>query len=373
MRIAIVSEPYLPVPPPKYGGTERVIDALIKGLMEEGHDVTLLAPGDSQVNCRLIPICPTHLRFGMTKEEHAKLERRVRVIHAKTKRLLRDLLPNIDIIHSHGFDLIDFQDFPSLTTLHGAFVFSKLRYFERRSGLFYTTVSENQQEAFPDLQYVGVCYNGLNPADFPFVEKPDNYLCFVGRFDEEKRPHLAIELALKLGIQIKLGGKLDFQGAEYFEQQIKPYFGNPLVEYLGELDFAAKIDLVSHARANLHPTGFREPFGLTVLESAYCGTPTLAIARGSMPELIEDGRTGLLVEDFVEGYHQVDRLFALDRRYIWQRTRNLFNYRTMAHQYEIAYQKVIDIFAQRRSISKKALEEMQVIRSILKGAWAKND
>lgn len=365
----MVAEPYVSVPPLKYGGTERVIYYLTKGLVESGHEVTLLAPGDSKVPCKLIPVCDEHTSFGKDAEENAKIEKHVALIHRKMKKILNDILPSIDIIHSHTLDLTDFQDFPNITTLHGPFLFSQLKYFEKRKGLFYVSISENQQEGFPDLQYAGVCYNGLDPDKFPFVEKPKDYLCFIGRYDEEKNPHLAIELALRLGMNIKLAGKLDFQGKEYFEKVLKPYFKNPLVENWGELGMKDKIDLISNARVNLHPTSFREPFGLTVLESAYCGTPTLAIAKGSMPELIEDGRTGLLVEDFVEGYHHMDELFSMDRRYISERARNLFNYKIMTRQYELAYEKVIEIFEERRRLSQKTLREMQNVRDILRGVW----
>ena len=233
---------------------------------------------------------------------------------------------------------------PNLTTLHGAIDFNQLSYYRERKNLYYVSISRNQQEACPDLQYVGVVYNGEDPEPFPVVAEPDDYVCFLGRFDREKNPHLAIQLAISLGIPIKLGGKIDFQGERYFEQQVKPYLDHPLVEYLGELDLEEKIDLLAHARCNLHPTGFREPFGLTVLEAAFCGTPTLAIARGSMPELIEVGRTGLLIEDFVEGDHQIEECFEMDRAYIAQRARHLFNYQTMTRQYLRAYERVLDIF-----------------------------
>lgn len=369
MKIVMVAQPYIPVPPVKYGGTERVIHYLIKGLQERGHEITLLASGDSKVDCKLIPICDEHLFFGKDLAENKIIEKKATAIRARMKKILHKIKDDVDIIHSHGYDLADFQDFPNLTTLHGAFVFSELKYFEKRRGLFFASISENQQEGFPDLQYVGVCYNGLDPAEFPFVAKPQDYLCFVGRFDHDKQPHLAIELALRLGMKIKVAGKIDFRGKEYFEEVITPYLDNPLVEYMGELAMPEKIDLISNAQANLHPTGFREPFGLTVLEAAYCGTPTLAISQGSMPELIEEGRTGLLVEDFVEGYHHIDQLLSMDRQYISERSRNLFNYKIMAKQYELAYQKVIEIFEERKNLSQKTLGEMQKMRDILKGVW----
>ena len=167
---------------------------------------------------------------------------------------------------------------------------------------------------------MGTVYNGENPAKFPLIKRPKDYVCFLGRFDRDKDPHLAIELAISLGIKIKVAGKIDWQAEGYFTEEVEKYFDHPLVEYLGELDFKQKVELLKNAKANLHPTGFREPFGLTVLEAAYCGTPTLALARGSMPELIEEGRTGLLVEDFVQGYEQLEQCFTMDRQYIAERS-----------------------------------------------------
>jgi glycosyltransferase involved in cell wall biosynthesis len=371
MKIAMIAEPYVAVPPPKYGGTERVIYHLIRGLKEQGHEITLLAPGDSEVPCRVVPTVPKALNFGKNTEENILVEKEVKLAAIRTKKLLRDLLPEVDIIHSHGFDIKEFQDFPNLTTLHGIFALAKMSYFEKRRGLFYVSISENQQGGFPDLQYVGVCYNGLDPAEFPYVAKPDDYVCFIGRLDAEKAPHLAIDLAIKLGKKIKVAGKIDFQGRAYYEEKIEPLFQNPLVEFLGELGHKEKVELLSHAQVNLHPTNFREPFGLTVLEAAYCGTPTLAIRRGSMPELIEEDRTGVLVEDFDEGYHAIEKCFELDRNYISQRARLLFNYKTMAKQYEIAYERVLDTFELHRAHALKTLERIQETRQALLGAWQK--
>jgi glycosyltransferase involved in cell wall biosynthesis len=347
MRIAIVAGPHVPVPPLKYGGTEQVIHYLIKGLLEAGHRPILLGPGDSQVECEVVPIVDRAIYFPTRKADIPAQKRLVAKINQLTERELRARLDQIDLIHSHGFDLIHFQDVPNLTTLHGEINFDRLNYYLERKDLYYVSISQNQQGACPDLQYVGVVYDGEDPAQFPVVSQPDNYVCFLGRFDREKNPHLAIQLAINLGIKIKLAGKIDWQAEGYFDQEVAKYFDHPLVEFLGELDAAAKVELLSRSKCNLHPTGFREPFGLTVLEAAYCGTPTLAIARGSMPELIEEGRTGLLVEDFVEGYHQIEDVFAYDRGYIARRARRLFNYRVMTRQYVRAYESVLGIFRTR--------------------------
>lgn len=342
MRIAVVSGPFVPVPPLKYGGTEKVIYYLIKGLKEAGHEPILLGPGDSTVDCEIIPITDKALYFPRTKTLLSKHEKLVKEANKTVNRTLKSLLPTIDIIHSHGYDMSPFQDFPNITTLHNKITFEDLDYFIKRKHLPYVSISANQQAVIPDLNYAGVVYNGEDPDEFPLVTKPSNYVCFLGRFDRDKNPHLAIKLAISLGLKIKLAGKIDHEGEGYFEEEVQQYLNHPLVEYLGELDFAGSVDLLSNAKCNLHPTNFREPFGLTVLEAAYCGTPTLAIARGSMPELIEPGRTGLLVEDLLEGRHQIEECYSMDREYIAMRARRLFNYRTMAQQYLAVYKKVIE-------------------------------
>lgn len=349
MRVAILANPYVPVPPPKYGGIEQVIYNLIRGLQEEGHEPILVGTGDSDVPCELVPMVDRATYFPMHTTGLPDHQRLVNEINDNAGGKIRELLPRVDILHSHGFDLKDFQDFPNVTTLHNDMELSELPFYEEHKNLYYVTISKNQQEADPDLQYVGVAYNGVDPEPFPVVEEPSNYLCFLGRFDREKNPHLAIQLAISLNMKIKLAGKIDYLGDTYFEEEVKPYLDHPLVEYLGELDFKRKIKLISKAKCNLHPTNFREPFGLTVIEAAYCGTPTLAIERGAMSELIEDERTGMLVEDFVEGYHKIQQCFEMDRLYIANRARHLFNYKNMTKQYLHAYERVLEIFQEKKN------------------------
>lgn len=345
MRVGIVSGPFIPVPPKAYGGTELIIANLIRGLQEKGHEPILFGTGDSEVDCEVVPIIDKAVFFPAHKKDLPQHLEFVERVNRLTQKKLSQHLHRLDIIHSHGYDLSDFRDFPNLTTLHNAFDMELLRYYMERKNLYYVSISKNQQGACPDLQYVGVVYNGEDPSQFPLVTEPEDYVCFLGRFDREKNPHLAIQLAINLGIKIKVAGKIDYLAEGYFDEEVKPYLDHPLVEYLGELNFKEKIDLIAKAKCNLHPTGFREPFGLDVLEAAYCGTPTLAIERGSMPELIEEGRTGMLVEDFIEGYHQIKACFAMDRAYIAARARTFFNYKSMTSQYMHAYNKVIDMFS----------------------------
>lgn len=343
MRVAIIAGPNVPVPPAKYGGTEQVIYYLIKGLTEAGHEPILVGPGDSTVDCEIIPIVERALYFPRYKSDlkiHLALEAQA---EAETRKRLSEILPKIDIIHSHGFDLTPFKNFPNLTTIHYMIDFRHYEILNKRKSLYFASISQNQQAAYPQLKYIDNIYNGEDPSKFLFVAEPEDYVCFLGRFDRDKNPHLAIELAINMGIKIKFGGKIDYRAEGYFEEEVGRYFNHPLVEYLGELDFNQKIELLSKAKCNLHPTNFREPFGLTVLEAAYCGAPTLATARGSMPELIEPGRTGMLVEDFIEGRQHIEDCFAMDRHYISTRSRELFNYKNMANQYVSAYSRIIEL------------------------------
>lgn len=346
MRIAIVADPYVPIPPPKYGGTEQVIFNSIKGMQEQGHEVVLLGPGDSKVPCELIPTVEKAVYFPKTKSDAADHHKQLVKIARHTESLLKSILPRIDIIHWHAnmdspFDMRKFVNFPHVCTMHGPVRFKDIDFYKNRDELNWVTISKNQQRAFPGLRYAGNVYNGEDPSDFPIVTKPKDYVCFLGRFDREKNPHLAVLLAISLNIPIKIAGKIDHLGDGYFQEEVEPYLSHPLVEYLGELNFDEKVELISNAKCNLHPTGFREPFGLTVLEAAYCGTPTFAIKRGSMPEIIEDGLTGLLVEDFIEGYDRLQECFSMDRRYIANRARRTFNYQNMASGYLKVYEKVI--------------------------------
>lgn len=350
MKIAVVANPFAKIPAEKYGGTETVIYHLIQGLLEDGHEPILLGTGDSTVGCKIIPITDSAEFFPRNPALVKAYKLRIKRTHNRTEKILRDLLPEIDVIHSHGFDLKPFANTPHIITLHNPFLFRgqdfyfnplSITYYEERKNLNYVSISMNQRKAYPGLNYISSVYNGEDPEKFPIIKKPQNYVCFLGRFDEEKSPHLAIELAISLGIKIKLAGKTDFQGYKYFKNKIKPFLDHPLVEYLGELGFEDKVKLISHAKCNLHPTYFREPFGLTVLEAAYCGTPTLAINRGAMPELIENGKTGILVEDFIEGFHEIDKCFKMDREYIAKHSRKKFNYKNMTKGYVHAYRKAI--------------------------------
>ena len=194
MRILIVANPFIAVPPKKYGGTERVIYFLIKGLVELGHEPILIGAGDSKVPCRLIESVPMAIFYPKRPMDLPRFNVQVKLINRKIGRLIKENITDVDIVHSHGYDLKRFQYHPNLTTLHGPIMFEHLKNLLSRSreGLCYSTISNNQQIVLPQLNFAGTVYNGLDTSDFPIVTEPEDYVCFVGRFDREKNPHLAI-------------------------------------------------------------------------------------------------------------------------------------------------------------------------------------
>jgi glycosyltransferase involved in cell wall biosynthesis len=351
LKILMMSAPYLPVPPLKYGGTERVIFNIVKGL-SNFCDIKLIATGDSNVPCDVLETVSKHLFFAKTIEER---EANDLAVEATDKVVINHILKYsewADIYHSH-FNrhtnllrlLMEENAIPTkpiLTTLHGAYSVDQQEFFEDNGHLYFNSISNNQRMAYPkNVNWAGTIYNSVDTSDFPLNMYPENYVCFLGRFDPEKYPHKAIELAGAWGVPIKLAGKIDHLGEAYFNEKIKPFIDGEKVIYLGELAVKDKSDLLRKALVNLHPTNFREPFGLTICEAACSGTPTLAIRKGALPELIEHGRTGYCVEDFEEGFHCFDKLKKMKRKYISVRAKMLFDIETMSDEYLSLYESLL--------------------------------
>lgn len=341
MRVALVADPFVPVPPLRYGGTEQVIFYLARGLKEAGHTPIVFGPGGSNPGCRLIETTPEPLGFSTDPKEAWKKDKEFQQIKKKTIKLIRDNLSDFDIIHSHGLDMSFFSEFPNVTTIHNPLTFSNFDFYKERPHLNYVTVGKNMQGVLPGMNCMAYIHNGEDPKEFPIVEKPQNYACFLGRFDADKNPRAAIELAIYNNIPIRLAGKIDHRGNSYFKESIKPLLEHPLVEYVGELDFKGKVELLSNARINLHPVRFREPFGLTVIEAAFCGTPTLANDRGEMKELLRGNKIGVLVQDFNEGAHHFKECLEMPREDIAKYARKRFNHMTMTKKYVKIYKQVI--------------------------------
>lgn len=339
MRIAQVAPLFESVPPKLYGGTERVVSCLTEELVRRGHDVTLFASGDSVTSARLIPVTPMAMRLDpRVVDYYVHLMRQVGTVarHAE----------EFDIIHSHidyfPFPILPFIKVPLVTTLHGRLDLPDLPaiFREYPEGRF-ISVSNAQRQPLPWINWIATVHNGIDIQDFTFQSRPGNYLAFIGRIAPEKKVEWAIEVAKRVGMKLLIAAKVDKVDRAYYENEIKPLLSHPLVEYVGEIDQAAKSGFLGGAWATLFPIDWPEPFGLVMIESMATGTPVIARPYGSVPEVLVDGRTGFIcqtVEEMVEAVRHIDQI---DRGKCREHVEHHFTSQKMTDAYEAAYQKMI--------------------------------
>ncbi len=344
MKIAIIADPYFPVPPKMYGGTERVIFNLRLGLQERGHSVTLFGSGDSSVPCNLIACCPTHYNSeveGVRAEmiENARQQNYFNIL---------DQQSNFDVIHWHaGLDptLLDLRT-PVLITPHIPYDRFELTHEQDRKNICelpHSSASNKYQENFPGPNYVGTVYHGVDYELIPFQPKPGTYLSFVGRFSPEKQPHLALRFAIEMGQPIVVAGKIDLQHQDYYDSMCKPLLHHPLVTNYGEVSEIKRNKIFGGASVNLHCIDVEETFGLTVVEAGLTGTPTIAFNRGSMPELIEHGKSGLLARDYSELSGLLNQAKSLDRAVVRKHFEQ-FSIRKMTDGYLRLYEMISQVY-----------------------------
>ena len=311
MRIAQVAPLHESVPPPRYGGTERIVSYLTEELVRRGHDVTLFASGDSKTRARLVPCCPRALRADGCRDTLA--------LHFRMFERVAALARDFDVIHFH----VDYLHFPMtrrlrlphLTTLHGRLDYPEVvGLYQDYGEMPVVSISDAQREPIPGLNWMGTVYHGL-PADLyrftPSVR--DGYLAFLGRLSPEKRCDRAIEIARRAGLPLKIAGKVDVADREYFRDAVQPQLKAGDVEFIGEIGDEGKSDFLGGALALLFPIDWPEPFGLVMVESFACGTPVVAWRNGSVPEVMEDGVTGYVVDSLDEAVRAVGRVASLDR------------------------------------------------------------
>ena len=312
MKIAILSPVWFPVPPKGYGGIEWIVSLLADGFVEAGHDVTLFASGDSSTRAELVSayaVAPSEM-IG-----NAQIELR----HALK---CFERASDFDIIHDHSgppaVAISGAVATPTVHTVHGPMdgepgdVYRQLRSVAPRTGLI--SISLNQRKPQPDLAWAANIPNGLDLSLYPMDGARDDYLLFLGRMTADKGAHRAVEVAKKAGVPLLLAGK-NREPAEraYFDECVKPHLREGMIEYVGEVSHEEKVRLLQKARATLFPIDWEEPFGLVMIESMACGTPVLATRRGSVPEVIDDGQTGIIVDDHLkmaDVLHQADALEA---------------------------------------------------------------
>ena len=338
MRIAQVAPLFERVPPVTYGGTERVVAYLTDALVELGHDVTLFASGDSLTRARLVSAAPRSLRLDTTCRDTMAPQIRELELVSRTAH-------HFDVIHFHtGFlhlPLARHLAAPSVTTMHGRLDSGELTPLMKDfSDAPFVSISNHQRRPYPNQNWCATVYHGLPPRLLPCRETPGQYVAFVGRISPEKRVDRAIEIARRAGMELRIAAKIDAADKEYFEREIAQLMDQPHVRYLGEIGEEEKAVLLGGARALLFPIDWPEPFGMVVIEALSCGTPVLAWPDGSVPELLEPGVTGWIVDSIdaaVEALRQVD---AIDRSVCRAAFEQRFTAERMARDYVAVYKRL---------------------------------
>jgi glycosyltransferase involved in cell wall biosynthesis len=339
MRIAQVSPLTEAVPPKLYGGTERVISWLTEELVELGHEVTLFASGDSKTSARLEAMWPKALRLdGSVRDPNA--------LHMTMIEQVCRRAREFDIVHFHldyyPFSLMSRQATPFVTTLHGRLDLPEHQpVFETFASAPVVSISNSQRRPIHSANWVGTVHHGL-PGNLltPKPVKP-TYLAFLGRISPEKRVDRAVRIAERCGLPLKIAAKVDRVDQDYFEDEIRALFELPHVEYIGEIADHQKADFLSGALALLVPIDWPEPFGLVMIEALACGTPVIAYNRGAVPEIVEDGVTGFVVEDELSAVGAINHLPRLSRSIVRQRFEQRFTGRRMAEDYLAIYRQLM--------------------------------
>jgi len=339
MRIAQVAPLIESVPPKLYGGTERVVAYLTEALIDMGHEVTLFASGDSNTRARLVSTCPRALRLDPAVRD--PLPHTLLLIER-----VRQMADEFDILHFH-VDLLHFPTFRgykhrSVTTLHGRLDLPDLLPFAREfDDMPVVSISDAQRTPLPFMNWVATVPHGLPKDLLTFQPKPEGYLAFLGRISPEKGPERAIRIARRAGLPLKIAAKVDRADQAYYETVVRPMLRQPGIEFLGEIREAEKSEFLGNAVALLFPVDWPEPFGLVMIEAMACGTPVIAFRRGSVPEVLDDGVTGLIVDDEAQAVRAIEHAQRLDRRAIRAVFERRFTAERMAADYVSVYRRLL--------------------------------
>ena len=342
MRILQLAPLWETVPPPAYGGTEAVVSVLVEELVRRGHEVTLWASGDSKTSAELSSIYHRSLRTATDLQDPSHYA----LLHAALS--LRDA-NSYDIIHNHIGETVmamsHLVDTPMLTTMHCLITPDTKFIWDHYDG-WYNTISHSEKLEMPPVaggKYSGVVYNAIDVASFPYSERKDDYLLFLSRISPDKAPHLAIEVAKRLGRRMILAGKVDPNPTDeaYFDDFLRPLIDGKNVQYLGEADSRMKRDLYEKAHALLLPLRWEEPFGLVMAEAMACGTPVVAFRRGAAPEIIVDGETGFLVDNVDEMVEATKKVGQIDPHRCRRHVEANFSPEHMADGYLRVYQQIM--------------------------------
>jgi glycosyltransferase involved in cell wall biosynthesis len=340
LRIALVAPPLLPVPPPAYGGTERVVDALASSLHQLGHEVTLFASGDSVTPARLVPTVDRACWTGGRWTEEAAF--------ARTNAIVTERADRFDVIHSHleswGFALARSSPTPVVSTLHGRLDHPRTKAFlVRDPDVPVVAISHSQRATNAGLNWLGVVYNGQDVASVPFGPVADDYLLFVGRSTREKGIDAAIRAATLAGERLVIAAKVrEPIEREVFETDVRPALEPGRIDFVGEVSGAVRDRLFARAKATLMLDDWPEPFGLVAIESLAAGTPVIATPCGALPEIVHHGLDGAIVRDAAAAAAAVREVAALDRWQVRSRVLRRFSALRMANGYLDVYRRSIE-------------------------------
>lgn len=341
MRIAQVAPLHESVPPKYYGGTERIVSYLTEELVRQGHEVTLYASGDSVTNARLVAACARSLRL----DQHCMDPLAPHLL--MLERVLRDA-DQFDIVHFHvdylHFPLSRRHPLPHITTLHGRLDIPDLApLYQEYRDMPVVSISNAQRDPVPWANWQATVYHGLPHGLYRARARTGSYLAFLGRISPEKRTDRAIEIAKRVGIPLKIAAKIDRVDKEYFKDVIEPLLGDPLIEFVGEIGEGEKEEFLGNAYALLFPINWPEPFGLVMIEAMACGTPIIAYRHGSVPEVIDEGVTGFIVNSVEEAVEAVGRVPAISRERCRQVFEERFSSNRMAEDYRKVYERLSDL------------------------------
>jgi len=335
MKIALLSPIAWRTPPKHYGPWERVVSLLCEGLVDKGLDITLFATGNSCTRAKLEFICP--VPYEEDKNLDPKVWECLHIAH------LFEQAEKFDLIHNH-FDFLPLSysrlvKTPIVTTIHGFSSPKILPVYQEYSDRSYY-VSISNADRHPSLEYIATVYHGIDLESFTFRPERGSYLLYFGRIHWDKGTFEAIQIARKFGMKLIIAGII--QDRSYFESNVAPYLDGENAVYAGSADPEMRDKLLGSAYALIHPINFKEPFGLSVVESMACGTPVVAFAKGSMPEIIKDGETGYLVNSVEEAVEALTKIPRIDRRACRRWVEEKFSQERMVNDYIEVYKKILN-------------------------------
>lgn len=336
MKIAILSPIHWRTPPTKYGPWELIASYIAEGMVKSGHTVTLYATGDSETAAQLKWVSPKAIM------ENSGLEPKVyQYLH--TASVFEDA-DQYDIIHNHydAYPLVfsKLVKTPVVTTIHGFSSPQVIQIYKRYSNTHFVSISYADRKHAPNLIYIANIYHGIPVNEYPYNGKPDDYFCFIGRISPEKGIHNAIKLVKKLNANLKIAGLIASENKEYFEKEIKPQL-NSKIQYLGLISEEEKKTLLKNAYCFLHLNTYPEGFGLTLIEALATGTPVIGMALGSIPEVIDDRKTGFVVKNLKEAESAMENIDLISRENCRERVEKNFTVERMVNNYEKVYQKIL--------------------------------